>query len=174
MAICLMLWPNVRMNPGYRIQVGKLADVSQIVVLMEEYWGFEGLAGFEAARMSELLAHVLAQPHLGTIWVAREANELVGYLIAVFVFSFEYQGLVAEIDELFVRSQARRHGIGTALLDAAEMSLADAGCTCVQLQLGTDNRGAQDFYHRRHYAARTGYRLLGKPLATASVGRADH
>ena len=77
---------------------------------------------------------------------------------------------MAEIDELFVRSQVRRCGIGTALLDVAEVSLTDAGCTCVQLQLGTDNRGAQEFYNRRHYAARAGYRLFCKPLAAAAVG----
>jgi ribosomal protein S18 acetylase RimI-like enzyme len=158
------------MNPGYRIQSGALADVPQIVVLMEEYWSFEGLAGFEAARMSRLLARVLSHPRLGTVWIARDGSELVGYLIAVFIFSFEFQGLVAEIDELFVLPQARRHGIGTALLDVAEVSLAGAGCTCVQLQLDTVNRAAHAFYHRRGYAARTGYKLFGKQLAAASVG----
>jgi len=121
------------MNAGYRIEIGTLADVPQIVVLMQDYWSFEGLAGFESARMSQLLGQLLSQPHLGTVWVAREGSALIGYLIAVFVFSFEYQGLVAEVDELYVVAQARRRGIGTALLDVAEASFADASCTGVQL-----------------------------------------
>jgi GNAT superfamily N-acetyltransferase len=162
------------MSPECRIQIGALPDVPQIVLLMEQYWSFEGIAGFESARMAQLLEHMLSQPHLGTIWVAREDSELVGYLIAVFIFSFEYRGLVAEIDELFVLPQARCHGIGTALLDRAETSVADAGCIRVQLQLGTANRAARAFYHRRGYAARTEYELVGKHLADASVGQVDH
>jgi len=157
------------MSADYRIEIGVLADVPQIVVLMKEYWSFEGLAGFEPGRVSALLGQLLSQTHLGRVWVAREGNRPVGYLITVFVFSFEYQGLVAEIDELFVLPEARRHGIGTALLDVAEASLADAGCTGMQLQLAAGNRAAHAFYHRRGYAARTAYGLLDKPLAGPSV-----
>jgi GNAT superfamily N-acetyltransferase len=157
------------MNAGDRIEIGTLADVPQIVVLMQDYWSFEGLAGFESARMSQLLGQLLSQPHLGTVWVAREGSALIGYLIAVFVFSFEYQGLVAEVDELYVVAQARRRGIGTALLDVAEASFADASCTGVQLQLAAGNRSAHAFYHSRGYAARAAYGLMLKRLAVRSL-----
>ena len=108
------------MDSEYGIEAGTLADVPQILALMEEYWRFEGIGGFEQARAAALLRHLLSRPHLGTVWAARAAGRVVGYLIAVLVFSFEYQGLVAEIDELFVSPQARRDGIGTALLEVAE------------------------------------------------------
>jgi GNAT superfamily N-acetyltransferase len=160
------------MNSQYSIEVGTIDDVPEIVTLMEKYWSFEGLAGFEATRMSGLLGRVLAQPNLGIVWAAREGRDLVGYLIAVYVFSFEYQGLVAEVDELFVLPRARRHGIGSALLDVAETRLASAGCTRLQLQLGTTNGAALAFYRRRGYAARDGYKLLVKELAAAAVERA--
>jgi ribosomal protein S18 acetylase RimI-like enzyme len=159
------------MNPRYSIEVGTADDVPQLVTLMEKYWSFEGLAGFEAVRMSRLLGRVLSQPNLGTVWAARDGRDLLGYLIAVYVFSFEYQGLVAEVDELFVLPRARRHGVGTALLDVAETGLANAGCTCIQLQLGTANGAALAFYRRRGYAARDGYKLFDKELAAAAVER---
>jgi aminoglycoside 6'-N-acetyltransferase I len=161
------------MNSGYSIEVATVAGVPQIVALMEKYWSFEGLAGFQVSRMSELLGRVLSQPNLGTVWAARAGGDLVGYLIAVFVFSFEYHGLIAEIDELFVLPSAQRHGIGTALLDVAESSLAIAGCKRIQLQLGTSNGAAQIFYQRRGYATRAGYKLLDKELAAASIKRID-
>jgi GNAT superfamily N-acetyltransferase len=160
------------MIPECRIHSGALADVPQLVILMQQYWGFEGIAPFESGQMSLLLEHLLSQPQLGTIWVARAGGDLVGYLIAVFLFSFEYQGLVAEIDELFVSPHARGRGIGTALLDVAEASLAEAGCGCIQLQLGAANSAARAFYQGRGYAARD-YELLGKRLADAAVGRVD-
>jgi aminoglycoside 6'-N-acetyltransferase I len=161
------------MNLGYSIYAATVDDVPQIMILMEKYWSFEGLTGFEAARISKLLERLLSQPTLGAIWVARAGRDLVGYLTAVLVFSFEYHGLVAEIDELFVLPGARRHGIGKALLDGAETSLANAGCTRIQLQLGTANDAAQAFYQRRGFSARTGYKLLDKELAVTSVQRID-
>jgi GNAT superfamily N-acetyltransferase len=157
------------MSAAWRIQTGIPADTPHVVALMEQYWTLEGIAGFESATLCQLLGDLLSQPHLGTVWIAREGSELVGYLIAVYVFSFEYQGLIAEIDELFVLPHARRHGLGTALLDIAEAALADAGCTFVQLQLGAANRTARTFYDRRGYTARAGYELLGKRLAAAGI-----
>jgi GNAT superfamily N-acetyltransferase len=159
------------MNAGYRIESGARADVPQIAALMRDYWSFEGLAGFEVARVSELLRQLLSQSHLGAVWVAREGGKVVGYLLAVFVFSFEYQGLLAEIDELYVSPHARRHGIATGLLEVAEAGFAEAGCTGVQLQLAAGNHAAHAFYHRRGYAARAAYGLLDKRLAPVSVGR---
>jgi GNAT superfamily N-acetyltransferase len=139
--------------------------------LMGQYWAFEGIAGFDAERAALLLRQLLSQPYLGTIWAGRAGGELVGYLIAVFVFSFEYQGLVAEIDEFFVRPQARSQGIGAALLDFAESGVSESGCTWVQLQLGTANRAARAFYRRRGYAERSDYELLNKKLAGVRLER---
>jgi ribosomal protein S18 acetylase RimI-like enzyme len=157
------------MKSEFGIQAGTLADVPQVIALMEEYWTFEGIAGFERARAAALLRHLLSQPHLGTVWAAHVGARVVGYLVAVLIFSFEYQGLVAEIDELYVSPQVRRDGIGAALLDVAEASLAARGCTCVQLQLGAGNDAARAFYQRRGYGARENYELFDKKLAAPSI-----
>jgi len=153
------------MTSACRIDVGKHTDVPEILVLMRQYWTFENIEGFDAGQLSELLKRLVSQPHLGSVWVARESDVMVGYLIAVLVFSLEYQGIVAEIDEAFVVPQARGHGIGAALVEAAESALAAAGCPLIQLQLGVGNDSARAFYNRRGYAPRTGFELLGKALA---------
>src|SRR4029077_676639 len=145
-------------------QIATRADLPRIMVLMEQYWMLEGIAGFAVPRMAPLIEYVLSHPQSGTIWVAHDSGAMVGYLIAVFVFSFEYRGLIAEIDALFVLPGARRRGIGAVLLDAAEASFAKARCTHVQLQLGNGNDAARACYYGRGSAARTGYELLGKHL----------
>jgi GNAT superfamily N-acetyltransferase len=158
------------MSNEVTIRPAELTDVPELAILMGQYWAFEGIAGFNAEQAVLLLRHLLSQPYLGTIWTGRAGGELVGYLIAVFVFSFEYQGLVAEIDEFFVRPQARSQGMGAALLDAAESGLAES-CTWMQLQLGTASRTARAFYRRRGYAERSEYELLNKKLAGARLER---
>ena len=160
------------MNSACRIDVGEHTDVPEILVLMRQYWTFENIAGFDAAQLSQLLKQIVSQPHLGSVWVARKSEVMVGYLIAVLVFSLEYQGIVAEIDEVFVVPQARGDGIGAALLEIAEATLTSAGCTFIQLQLGVGNASARAFYGRRGYAPRKGFELLGKALA-ADVAQSD-
>ena len=146
------------------IRVAQPADLLRLVELVRQYWQFEAIRGFDAERVSTLLKRVLLHPNLGTIWVASADDQLVGYLLAVYVFSLEQQGLMAEIDEFFVAPAARAVGIGTALLDAAETGLAQRGCVCLQLQLGKENSSARAFYRRRGYSARDGYDLYDKRL----------
>jgi GNAT superfamily N-acetyltransferase len=156
------------MSPACRVDVAQQADVPQILALMRQYWAFENIAGFDAELLSQLLKRIMSQPHLGSVWVARANDVVVGYLIAVRVFSFEYRGIVAEIDEMFVIPPARGSGVGAALVKAAEVTLSAAGCTSIQLQLGVANDAARAFYRRRGYVARSGFALMGKSLVASA------
>jgi GNAT superfamily N-acetyltransferase len=139
-------------------------DIPQLLPLARLYWESEGIAGFDAGRTAALLGRLCAEPALGSAWVAESDAELVGYLVAVSVFSLEHQGVMAEIDEFFVIDAARGQGAGAALLDELEGALAAAGCVRLQLQLGVDNHRARAFYERRGFRGRDGYTLLDKPL----------
>jgi ribosomal protein S18 acetylase RimI-like enzyme len=152
----------MRVSP--QIRAGLPADVPQLVPLVGQYWHFEGLTGFDAASVAPLLERIASHPELGAIWVADADGELVGYLIAVYMFSLEQRGMMAEIDEFFVAPAARTYGVGAALLDVAESDLAQSGCVCLQLQLGKDNWRARAFYRRHGYQEREGYELLDKRL----------
>ena len=142
-------------------------DIPQLLALVRRYWDYEHIEGFDALRVELLLQQLLSEPRLGAACVAEAEGRLTGYLIAVTVMSLEHGGLMAEIDELFVVPEARAHGVGTRLLDAAEAVLAARGCVRLQLQLAVANAAAREFYERRGYRARDGYRLLDKALAGA-------
>ena len=96
---------------------------------------------------------------------ASDIPALLALVIAVLVLSVEHQGLMAEIDELFVMPEARSRGVGGRLLAAAEGALAARGCVRLQLQLALANVGGRAFYEHRGYATRAGYELLHKALA---------
>jgi len=85
-------------------------------------------------------------------------------LVTVYVFSLEYQGLTAEIDELFVLPQYRRAGLGARLLSMAEETFRRGGCTVAFLQIGRDNEAARAFYRGHGYADRAGFELVDKKL----------
>jgi hypothetical protein len=82
-------------------------DIPALLPLVEQYWIFEDIEGFDARLVARELERVCANPALASGWIARERNAAVGYLLAVYVFSLENLGLTAEIDEFFVLPSAR-------------------------------------------------------------------
>jgi GNAT superfamily N-acetyltransferase len=137
-------------------------DVPRLAELVSQYWAFEGISQFETQRVSELLLELIRRPDAGSLWIAHVDGAPAGYLLAVYVFSLEYGGVTAEIDELFVLAAYRAQGVGASLLKAAETEFARRGCRKVALQLSRHNEGARAFYHRSGYTERAGYELLDK------------
>jgi GNAT superfamily N-acetyltransferase len=140
------------------------ADVTSLLPLVEAYWRFEAVEGFDPQPVAAQLQRLLADDRLGAAWLALVDGVTAGYLLAVQVFSLEHRGLTAEVDELFVGSGHRAAGLGRRLLQAAESEFAARGCTNVSLQLGRGNDAGRAFYLSQGYAPRAGFELLEKPL----------
>ena len=101
--------------------------------------------------------------------VAEVEGEIAGYLVA------ERGGRkVGHIITLDVRSPARRTGLGSKLMAAAEERLRGMGCASILLEVAVDNESAIAFYHHqgyatlatipRYYNQQTDALLLGKKL----------
>jgi ribosomal protein S18 acetylase RimI-like enzyme len=139
-------------------------DIARVAALVERYWELESIGGFDRPRIEALLGHLLSEPDRGACWVAETDRGLCGYLLAVFMFSLEHGGLMAEIDEVFVAPEMRSAGVGALMVATAERDLAGRGMVRLQLQLGVDNERARLFYERHGFRRRAGYELLDKPL----------
>jgi ribosomal protein S18 acetylase RimI-like enzyme len=147
------------------IRPARPRDIPQLLTLIRRYWDFEGIKGFSALRIELVLKELLTgQAARGAIWVADTQGVLTGYLIVVLVMSVEHQGLMGEIDELFVLPEARSQGTGARLVAAAQAALVQRGCVRLQLQLASGNVRARAFYERLGFARRAGYELLDRPL----------
>ena len=102
----------------------------------------------------------LAEPG-SFLLLARRGDELAGYAI-VRVFdappdlrdSWIVPDRVAEIETVLVRSNARRGGLGTRLLDEIDAELERQGITEVMVGLMPGNDGAQRLYERRGFKPR--------------------
>jgi GNAT superfamily N-acetyltransferase len=146
------------------IRFASTDDAGAIAALVERYWEFESIDGFDRLRVATLLAQLISEPQRGACWVAEADGRLAGYLLAVFVFSLEHGGLMAEIDEVFVSDEFRSAGLGSLLVTRAERDLAERGMVRLQLQLGVRNEGARRFYQRHGFLRRAGYELFDKAL----------
>jgi ribosomal protein S18 acetylase RimI-like enzyme len=151
-------------QPEVRLAVE--ADTREIAHLVERYWRFEQIEGFDADEIQKLLGRLVSQPQFGAVWLATMGRDPVGYAVVTFMFSLEHRGMMAEIDELFVLPEARSYGVGSSLLAACEKYLWAREFVRLQLQIDRDNHLARSFYRRHGFEDRAGYQLLDKPLAT--------
>lgn len=146
------------------IRSATAADVPGIALLVEQYWEFESILGFDRPRTERLLVTLLSEPARGGCWVVASGTGLRAYLLAVYLFSLEHGGLMAEIDEFFVAPQLRSTGVGSQLLTVAERDITALGLKQLQLQLGVGNQRGRRFYERHGFRSRAGYDILDKRL----------
>ena len=146
-------------------RLAAVQDIAGLASMVERYWEFESIGGFDRRRIETLLGSLLAEPERGACWVAEADGRLCGYLLAVFMFSLEHGGMMAEIDEVFVSRDMRSKGAGSRLLARAERDLAARGLLRLQLQLAVGNERARLFYGRHGFNRRQGFELLGKAIS---------
>ncbi|WP_338419540.1 GNAT family N-acetyltransferase [Flavobacterium glaciei] len=72
--------------------------------------------------------------------------KIVGYIILTFVFSFEYLGRIAFLDELYVTETARGKGIGSKALEFVKAESHKLSLKLIYLEVEPHNTKAQNLY----------------------------
>lgn len=88
--------------------------------------------------------------------IAEIDNEIVGTIIG------GYDGRRGMIYHLAVKSNFRKHGIGTMLLEEVEKRLRDKGCKKCYLLITAENAAAAQFYERNNWREMKEDRIFGK------------
>ncbi len=100
----------------------------------------------------------------GTLEVltARMGDHVVGVAVLAYRLSVSAGGLFASIEDLHVRSEARRRGVGRALLETVGARCAERGVSYVEVQ--TDDEAAS-LYASLGYEPETGVLVLSRSYA---------
>ena len=118
-----------------------LARVVQMMAALSQHHG-------DVARMTEatLARDCLGPDPWARIMVAKVGGALAGYMALKRLAWLHYGDRGLEVDHLFVAPEARRQGVGRALLVAASAAARAAGC--VELKVGThpDNLAVVGYY----------------------------
>jgi GNAT superfamily N-acetyltransferase len=115
-------------------------------------------------EVGSALRALLMDDRLGCVLVAEDAGRPVGYTVLGFGYSLEFHGRDAFVDELYVTEKARGAGLGSLLLDAAEMACRARGIKALHLESGHGNPRATALYERRGFKAHERH-LMTKWLA---------
>jgi GNAT superfamily N-acetyltransferase len=94
------------------------------------------------------------------ILAARAEGRVVGVGVLAYRLSISAARLFASIEDLYVRPEARRRGVGRALLDAVEERCASRGVSYVEVQVEDEEAAA--FYSALGYEPEPGVRLFSR------------
>ena len=157
-------------SPSFSIRFARASDVPELVRLFSE------------------LGYDIAPDVLATRWAAFEAageqalvaagESLDGRLLAVATLHatpvLHRAGPVGRVTALVVDATLRGHGIGRALMNAAEQWAAERGCVLLEVTSNQRRVDAHSFYEGLGYE-RTSFRFARAPRAdSAPVATARH
>ena len=99
----------------------------------------------------KLFQEFIADEKLGQAYLIYHSNdekvsEVVGYLILTYIFSFEYQGRIAFLDELYIKESYRGRGIGKQAINFIKEQAALTNVKLIYLEVENHNENAQKLY----------------------------
>jgi GNAT superfamily N-acetyltransferase len=97
------------------------------------------------------------------VLAARAEERAVGVAVVAYRLGVSVAGLFASIEDLYVRPDARRQGVGRALLEAVERRFASRGVSYVEAQV--EDEGAAAFYAALGYEEEPVVRVLSRSYA---------
>jgi len=106
---------------------------------------------FDEPAVRKALRTFLTDSTFGKAWIFSDGATSVGYIVLTLSFSFEYHGLDAFIDELYVEPQYRRQGIGRRAVNFVEERARELGVQALHLEVDPGNDPALELYRRSGY-----------------------
>ena len=135
--------------------------------------GFYSESGFvlDEERAAAGFAALLADARLGRVWLIerdapradRSASD--GYIVVAFVFAMEYGGMVAVVDDFYVRPEARGEGLGKDALAEVRRVCSALGMRALRVEVGVNNLLAQAVYRSAGFVTLPDHCVMAAPLA---------
>ena len=122
-----------------------ISDIETIVSMMQEFYAIDNYP-IDIEVSKALFQEFISNENLGKSWLIVSDTEIVGYIILTFVFSFEYQGKIAFLDELYLTEETRGKGIGSKALEFILNESPKLSLKLVYLEVEQHNEKAQKLY----------------------------
>jgi GNAT superfamily N-acetyltransferase len=94
----------------------------------------------------KLFEEFIQNENLGKSWLIYNEEEIVGYAIITYIFSFEYKGKMAFFEELFINENVRGKGIGQKAIEFVKDFAKSQNVKMMYLEVENHNQKAQKLY----------------------------
>lgn len=135
-------------QPSTRLRAARPEDTAQILSLIRELAAFEKLSHEVVADEAALRAHLFGARPYAEVVIAEWGGEAVGFALFFHNFSTFLGRPGIYLEDLYVRPQARGHGLGQQLLAHLAKLAIERGCGRLEWCVLDWNEGAIRFYRR--------------------------
>lgn len=129
----------IHFKPLQHVDIGNAVDMMQRFYAIDNY-------PMDVVISKKLFETFISNENLGLCWLIYENENLVGYIILTFVFSFEYKGRIAFLDELYIENNFRGRGIGNQTLNFIKSKSESLDLKVLYLEVENHNNDAQSLY----------------------------
>jgi len=150
-------------------------DAPVILELIRQLAAYEKLADKVTATEEQLRRTLFGPRPAAEVLLASADGEIAGYALFFTTYSTFLAQPALYLEDLFVKSEARGHGIGTALLSRLAQLAVERECGRVEWSVLNWNEPSIRFYQSLGAVPLsdwTFYRLTGEPLAKLAQRRA--
>ena len=139
-----------------------LADIPQLVKLLEVLFEQEAEFAPNPDLQSNSLEKIILDPTIGMIFIARDQDRVLGMLSLLLTESTALGSPVALLEDMIVAPSCRLQGIGTKLIEYAIQKARQMGVKRFTLLTDMVNFQAQEFYQKLgfHKSTMIPYRLI--------------
>ena len=126
------------------------SDVEIIIKMMQDFYALDNYP-IDVQTSRNLFETFISNESLGRCWIILNEKEVVGYVILTFIFSFEYKGQIAFIDELYIQATHRSQGIGQKTIDFIKTEAKNLDIKLLYLEVENHNEAAQKLYLKNNF-----------------------
>jgi len=119
--------------------------IPTIVSMMQDFYAIDNYP-INIEESKQLFKTFIANPNLGKAWLIYQNEEVVGYVILTFVFSFEYKGILAFLDELYIKKDHQGKGFGKLTVQFIQQESSQLNVKMLYLEVEEHNENAQKLY----------------------------
>ncbi len=123
-------------------------DLPQMVELLADLFEQEAEFSPDASKQETALKMIFADPKLGKLFVGRDGGKVVAMASLLFTVSTAEGGKAALFEDLVVRPEYRKQGIGARILEYVIEQARAEGVLRLTLLTDMQNEQAQALYRR--------------------------
>ncbi|MBD3583887.1 GNAT family N-acetyltransferase [Flavobacterium sp. D33] len=119
---------------------------------MQDFYAIDGYP-IDVEKSASLFRKFIREENLGKSWLIASDGDIAGYVIMTFVFSFEFAGTIAFVDELYIKDGFRGKGIGKETIDFVKSEAEKRDLKILYLEVEHHNSNAKKLYLDKGFSA---------------------
>lgn len=139
------------MNPKFSPATKK--DAPTIISLMKDFYKLEKCP-FSKIKAEKCFNEFVKNPALGKLVLIKLEDKIIGYTILTYGYSFEGHGKNILVDELFLKKEYRRQGIGSKALKYIIKIAKKENLETILLEVATYNEAGKKLYRKYNFKER--------------------